>query len=111
MAKEEERKSTPAFIDYDNVEEDASQSPHSYLQNQWKKLILKHHRANIIWSIKDQTLLSKLIKEFRDRDLISQMMYNWITYKTIVQARNFSYFYVKRYELRDNINGKDYQWD
>lgn len=112
MVNKKETEEPQAFIDYDG--DSSNEAPkrfsHRQLEDYWKKLIMKHHGASCKpWYIKEKTLLSRLLIQFKSEQ-IAEMMEHWISKSSLEHADSFGYFFNRRNIVYENTF-KDYSWD
>lgn len=112
--KEEKEQSVPALVDYNgeaNLEHGdvtADRFTSNNLEAHFRRLTLSKHRSGgVLFSIKDKTLLKRLLEEFGPTDSVA-MVTKWVSSKPLKEAVNVGYFYHSRYDLFDDIKPKDY---
>lgn len=112
MASKKE-KAQPAFIDYS--ESDVSNSAETWSTTQfgeyWRQLAVKHHRAALApFTIKEKTLLKRLVDAYEAEDL-KKMMEEHITKFKYELAISLPLFFSRRHRVYDKIKPKDYGWE
>lgn len=110
VKKEEKVQSLPSLVDYAGSSESAEVErwTSSNFESYWKQLVLKKWKAGgILFSIKDRTLISKMIKEFGQDNL--KIIIEWfVKTNDLEKAKNVGILYKSRDKLWEQIKPKDY---
>lgn len=111
MANKEE-KAQPAYIDYTGQDHTNSEDSwtHTQFKEYWLALLAEKCKVYGEWNLKEQTLLSRLLKQYPKID-VREMMDQWINTRG-QHAPMFGLFYTQRHKIAEEIHGKDYSdWD
>lgn len=120
VKKEEETQSVPALVDYTGSGESGKHSiasgdsreveswnSHNF-EAYWKRLILEKWRGGgILFSLKDRTLISRMIKEF-GADVLKSMLEWYVKTNDMRDGSDVGILYQNRHALYEQIKPKDY---
>lgn len=114
MAKEPNQESAPALIDYAGAaaaSESASKgNAFADCKSHWKKELFRVHKiGGVLWGIKEQTNLSRLLKQFEPEE-VKRMMTLFIEKTKVTHSSNFGIFYATRYDNFKESQPKEYDW-
>ena len=108
MAKEE--KIPEPFIDYSG--ETGIDWTGKDLTNYWSKELTRVHRiGGRVWTVKERTMATRLVKEFTRVEL-EAMVDHWMAYPPENgSVASFVSFYSRRQQICQALKPKDYDWD